>query len=53
MSVFKAILKSLKANIMTIIIYLTIFTVFGNLDSLVILYQLNFNVLLRMTQVIS
>jgi len=33
MSVFKAILKSLKANIMTIIIYLAIFTVFGNMQA--------------------
>ncbi|WP_044938371.1 ABC transporter permease [Pseudobutyrivibrio sp. LB2011] len=33
MSVFNAILKSLKANITTIIVYLTIFTVFGNMQA--------------------
>lgn len=33
MSVFKAILKSLKANIVTIIVYLAIFTIFGNMQA--------------------
>ena len=33
MSVFNAILKSLKANIGTIIVYLTIFTIFGNMQA--------------------
>ncbi|QFJ54389.1 ABC transporter permease [Pseudobutyrivibrio xylanivorans] len=33
MSVFNAILKSLKANITTIIVYLAIFTVFGNMQA--------------------
>ena len=33
MSVFNAILKSLKANITTIVVYLTIFTVFGNMQA--------------------
>ncbi|SDB20455.1 ABC-2 type transport system permease protein [Pseudobutyrivibrio sp. YE44] len=33
MSVFNAIIKSLKANITTIVVYLTIFTVFGNMQA--------------------
>ena len=33
MSVFNAIIKSLKANITTIIVYLAIFTVFGNMQA--------------------
>ncbi len=33
MSVFNAILKSLKSNIITIIVYLSIFTIFGNMQA--------------------
>jgi ABC-2 type transport system permease protein len=33
MSVFNAILKSLKSNIMTIIVYFSIFAVFGNMQA--------------------